>query len=378
MKVTTEFKRSSNNITAIILHYNCSDGKLKYYTGESSIPGKLTKKAEMMISFIEGVAADHRLASIPLTREILKEKLDLKFRPAQASGLIQKMETVIDKMKKGEIKTPDHLFYAKSTIKSLTLTVTKLSEFNKDLKTVTIKTYYSFIEWCQKNNYSLNYIGTLIKNWKTIGKLATKDSVYDDPDFKKLSEDTYDIYLNDSEITAIYNLPLSGRNDIVRDWFVLDYCTGLRVSDLVLLSERNIQKKFITIANKKTGEKVVIPLHRFGREILKKWNGFPPKTRDQEINELIKPIARKAKINDTVLYSITKGGKREDHYFKKWQMVSNHTCRRSFITNLLLSKIPESIVMKLSGLKSHATLQRYNKMTSEDAAKIMSKHKFFK
>jgi integrase len=103
-----------------------------------------------------------------------------------------------------------------------------------------------------------------------------------------------------------------------------------------------------------------------------------PKISDQDINELIKQVAEKAKIKGTVLYSITKGGKRQDHYLKKWQMVSNHTARRTFITNLLLNKVSETFVKKLTGIKSASTLARYNKMTTEDAAEIMSQHKFFK
>lgn len=378
-KVTVEYKRSNTaGITAIILHFNCSNGRLKYYTGESSEPGKLTKKAEQMKTFIEVIAATYRIASAELNKETLREKLDEQFsRGNNRSSLIVQMDRVIEKMKAGEITTPGKKNrYAPKTIKGLRHTIRLLEAFGA--RTVTLKTYDEFIVWCQKKHYSLNYIGTQIKNWKTLGKAVGGNPVYDHPDFKILTEETYDISLTEKEIDAIYKLKLSDQLSITRDWFIIDCFTGLRISDLTLLSEANVNKGFITIANEKTDVKVTIPMNRYVREIRKKYDGFPPKISDQKLNKNIKTIAKAAKLTDTVLYSITKGGKRVDEYIPKWQMVSNHTSRRSFITNLLKRGESETLVMKLAGIKSHATMQRYNKMTAEDAAHVMSKRAFFK
>lgn len=376
-KVTVEYKRASNDITAIILHYKCSDGKLKYYTGQSSQPGKLTKKAEMMIKFIEATAADYRIASIELSAETLREKLDLKFRPANASGLIKKMQTVIDKMKVGEILTPGKQKYAAGSIKSFRHTVRLLESFRPGMSAVTIKTYNEFITFCHGKNYSTNYIGSQIKNWKTLGK-AAGGTIYDHEEFKKITEDTFDVYLDEKELIKLTNQQCSVREALARDWFILDCYTGLRVSDLTMLTEKNYKSGFITIANEKTGAKVIIPVHPEVKKIFKKYKGFPPKISDQEINREIKVVAKKAKINDRVLFTITKGGVRHDEYLEKWQMISCHTGRRSFITNLLRMGVSETLVMKLTGLKSHQTLARYNKMSEQDAATAMSKHRFFK
>jgi integrase len=218
----------------------------------------------------------------------------------------------------------------------------------------------------------------MINNWRTLGKAATKDPVYYSPEFKKLSEQTPDVYLTEKELEDIIDLTLPGRQAIVRDWFILDCYTGLRVSDLVLLEKKNITGKMITISNEKTGARVVIPIHRAVQAILTRYKGFPPKVTDVEINKTIKAIARKAGITSPFLYTVTKGGRREDHYFQKWEMVSCHTSRRSFITNLLKSGVSESLVMSMTGLKSHKTLSLYNKMTPEDAARAAQGMKFFR
>lgn len=377
-KVTIEYKRAASNITAIIIHYRCHDGKLKYYTGESSEPGKLTKKADMMVKFIQATAADHRIASIDLSTDMLREKLDLEFRPKKATGLIKRMEAVIDKMKSGEILTPAKKKYAAGSIKAFRHTVRLLSSFRPGISGVTLKTYNEFITWCHGIKYSTNYIGSQIKNWKTLGKAAGTNPIYSDKGFKKIQEETFDIYLDEKELKKLQDHKCTDREALARDWFILDCYTGLRVSDLTLLTKQNLKSGFITIANEKTGAKVVIPVHPQVKKILTKYKGFPPKISDIEINRMIKVVARKAGIKDRVLYTITKGGKREDEYLEKWQMISTHTARRSFITNLLKRGVNETLVMKLTGIKSHMTLQRYNKLSSEEAAMIMKNNSFFK
>lgn len=243
---------------------------------------------------------------------------------------------------------------------------------------ITIDTYKKFITWCQAKDYSINYIGSQIKNWKTLGKAVGGNPIFDDEAFKKIQEETFDVYLDEKELTSINKLDLRSREDLARDWFILDCYTGLRVSDLVLLNKKNYSNGYITIANEKTDEKVVIPAHPAVKKILAKYKGFPPAITDVEINRTIKKVAKKAGITAKVLFTITKGGRRKDEYMEKWQMVSNHTARRSFITNLRKNGVADSIVMKLTGIRSAATLQRYDKLSADEAAKIAAKLKFFK
>lgn len=59
--------------------------------------------------------------------------------------------------------------------------------------------------------------------------------------FSKPEEETENIYLNESELTAIYNLDkLSKQLEKVRDMFLIVCYTGLRYSDLIRLTKDNI------------------------------------------------------------------------------------------------------------------------------------------
>lgn len=383
-KITVEFKRKT--FSAIILHYECSDGKLKYYTGLSGDPSNINRATQLEINrrkeTIEKAASDYSISGRELSKAALKEILDLKYRPARAAKttLAALSLDVIEKMKSGVLTTPSKKKYSPGTIKGIRHTVRLLQEFDPDLRPVdvTLQTYKKFISWCHGKNYSTNYIGGQIKNWKTLGKAVGGNPVYDSGEFKIITEQTYDIYLTEEELKAMYDLKLNERESLVRDWFLLDCYTGLRVSDLTLLTDQNYSKGYITIANEKTDESVKIPEHPIVKAIRKKYKGFPRKITDVEINRTIKKVAQKAKIKGDVLFTITKGGKREDEYLKKWEMVSNHTARRSFITNLRKSGVPDSIIMKLTGIKSFSTLARYDKLSTDEAATIAKGHKFFK
>ncbi|MCS2297270.1 tyrosine-type recombinase/integrase [Bacteroides ovatus] len=50
-------------------------------------------------------------------------------------------------------------------------------------------------------------------------------------------------------------------------------------------------------------------------------------------------------------------------------MISSHTCRRSFCTNMYLSGFPAGELMRISGHKSPSAFMRYIKVDNLQAAK---------
>jgi integrase len=392
-KVVFELKYpSAKERSAIRLVYFCADGKFPYSTGESvhpsswpnSIPKGTSAVLRRIETHIEELADSLKIRNERLTKAVLRASLDklLHKDPAgDGTNLFDAMTGVIDRMENGKILTPKtKKRYSKGSIKTFRFTVEFLRKFNPamTLNGITIDTYNRFIKYCHDLDYSTNYIGSQIKNWKTLGKAVGGNPVFSNPEFVKIQELTDDIYLDEKELGSMYRLKLAGIRELIRDWYIIASYTGLRVSDITLLDKRNYSKGFITIANEKTDFKVVIPVHSCVKAILDKYKGFPPAVRSDQINEQIKPIARQAGINDKVLFTITKGGKRVDQYLEKWEMVSCHTARRCFITNLREAGVPDAVVMKLTGIKSAQTLQRYTKLTPEKAGKIAAGLKFFK
>lgn len=241
-----------------------------------------------------------------------------------------------------------------------------------------LKSYFSI-----QRNHAINTLGKHLKNYCVFVRAAYARGVHNNDIFDREkmsvpSEETPDIFLSETELDKMADLRLTGTELLARDWFLVEAFTGLRVSDAKRLASQNLQTDRITISNEKTDEKVVLPVHRHLRAVFNRWSGAPRPLSEQKINKHIKDVARKAEITERVLYTVTKGGKRHDEYFEKCEMVSNHTGRRAFITNLIRAGVPETIIMKLTGIKKYATLQRYNKLSAEETADVAAGLEFFK
>jgi site-specific recombinase XerD len=405
--------------TPILIKKVVSDGEFKTSLGVSIMPAFWNKKAQRAVvdnldrettadnksinallgkiaDFIEARTRDARYTSNYLTKSELaakveeltgrKKKVEIIIEVEPVKTFYDLCREVIKDMASGIILTPQGKIYSHGTIKNYNQSLNSIEEYNIDLTfdSINMSFYRSFIKWCNDKDWSMNYIAQHIKNMVCLMKATKKRGYHDnigylDEEFKVIQEQTDDIALSEKELERLYKHPITEQTkDIARDWFIIDCYLGLRVSDIQLLHNRNIHDNTVTIANEKTDTKVVIPMRSEVREILQKWGGFPPKITDQEINRSIKEVARDAKFTQTVLYFLTKGGARKDFYLKKYEMISCHTARRSFITNLLNAGVADNVVMQLAGIKKHATLLRYKKTKPEETAQIMKDHKFFK
>lgn len=386
--------------TAIILRFYAADGRLKYYTGQSIHPSKwkpstqvaadkgVTAVLKRIARTVEALDEECKVKGISMSKALVSARLDtvlLVVRAGISDVVFPAFDWVAAQMYAGKILTKAKKRYSPGTVRTIENATEILKRFNPALRfdEVTAETCLKYIVYCNEQNYTLNYTGTLVKNWKTLMR-ATQGRYHENrayEDFERMSEDVFDVYLDEDEKTKLYKADLSfyPRWETSRDWFILGCYLGLRVNDLVALEDdKHLQKGFITVVNEKTDTKVVIPVHRVAAAILKRYKGFPPAITNEELNRTIKDVAQHLKMNDRVVYSVTKGGRRQDFPMEKWQMISTHTMRRSFVTNLLKIGVPDSIVMKLAGIKSYATLKKYNKLTAEEAGRIAAGLDYFK
>jgi integrase len=95
------------------------------------------------------------------------------------------------------------------------------------------------------------------------------------------------------------------------------------------------------------------------------------------MNEYIKLVGEKAEINDIIIIKETKDGKNYDKDYEKNKLITVHTARRSFATNMYLKDIPTISIMKITGHKTEKAFLEYIKVTSEQNAKKLQSHPFF-
>lgn len=401
--------------TLIYFHMTLPDGKVKRSIGLKILPTnwagqraaggtrsdrEINQMIDSIINMIPGLKSECRRNNRVISCADVHAALDVILqdtRPEKerevARDMFADLKTIIQGMKDGSITTKGRSKkkYSVATIGNYELrALPKIEEFYTEKKKVadwegvTIELYEEFITWCHAQNLSNNSIGTYVKCWKRSGKIALKkkwhsNEIFKDEDFITLKEETPDIYLDDTKIARIYKQKLTDENnDLARDWAVLDCFLGLRISDLRKVSANDFTGDLFQFVNQKTGAHVAIPIHKYARAILKKWNGLPPAMKDSTFRDNIKQVAKLADIKNKFIYTATIGGEVKSFEYEEWQCVSPHTFRRSFITNLLKMGIPHAKVMKLAGIKKYDTLMRYFKQTTIEVAQEMKDHEYFK
>lgn len=245
-----------------------------------------------------------------------------------------------------------------------------------------------FIIYLRKTeNLGENTIGGIIDNLKAFLRNADASGFNVNPSYKSRKfispfNKTEDIYLNRTEIKKIknFNFEFNSYLDNARDWLIIGVWTGLRVSDLLTLTKKDITDGFIDNENLKTGTPVAIPLHYHVIDILdKRFGNFPRKISNQNFNEYIKIVAAKVGITEQTYggkMMKQKDGNNNDIFRKvygdypKYELVTSHICRRSFATNLY-GKIDTLTIMRITGHATEKQFLQYIKITPREHASRM-------
>lgn len=194
-------------------------------------------------------------------------------------------------------------------------------------------------------------------------------------------EPSEQIYLNEEELSALYRLDLSRRPGLerARDLFIVGAWTGLRFGDLSRVQPEHIEGDHIRIPTAKTGKEVRIPLHPFVRAIMAKYGGrVPSGITNQKQNDYIKEAAALVPALQTkIMVGGTKGGVRREVGRSKWEMVTTHTARRSFASNLYRGGIPARTIMAVTGHTTEQSFMRYIRLSNDEHMDIIAASPLF-
>ncbi len=172
------------------------------------------------------------------------------------------------------------------------------------------------------------------------------------PDIRKAT-------ITKNELFQIQDIELkSSSHEFIRDLFVFACWTGLRWSDLISLKKSEIRKtdEGIALIKKavKTRDKFTIYLNDICLSILEKYDYNLERIKNPAYNRALKSF-----LKSTGLFNDETDFEGANRLLERWEVISIHRARDSFITILLGENVPLSTLMQYTGHKKLSTLEGY-------------------
>ena len=259
----------------------------------------------------------------------------------------------------------------------------KIKDVNESFKNL-------FVSFLLENNYSQNYIRKQFGFLKQLCNHAKYNGLEVSPQLDKLNvkgETTPKIYLTPAELEQIEKKEFkSDELNTTKDWLLISYYTGQRVSDFLRFKTDMIRtendKHLIEFTQKKTGKIMTIPVHKKVLEIIEANGGaFPKRLADQHYNKYLKEVCELAEVSTPTKgrKSINIGTKKEPVYryqtdvYPKHELISSHVGRRSFATNFY-GKIPTTYLIYITGHSTETMFLNYIGKSNKDLALEVSNY----
>lgn len=188
------------------------------------------------------------------------------------------------------------------------------------------------------------------------------------------------IFLTWDELMKVYQHDFGNLHYLsqVRDVFCFCCFTSLRYSDVINLRRSNFHGASFTFTTIKTHDTLTIELNKYSKAILDKYANVPlpddralPVISNQKMNDYIKEVGKRCGINSPVTITFYKGNQRIEETHPKWEVLSTHAGRRTFISNAIMLGIPPSIVMKWSGHSDYRAMRPYIDIINDATKKAM-------
>lgn len=168
--------------------------------------------------------------------------------------------------------------------------------------------------------------------------------------------------------------------DRIRDVFCFCCFTSLRYSDVAKLSRSDVRGTFISIVTQKTTDGLKIELNKYSKSILDKYKAvhFPngkvlPVISNVKMNVHLKDMGEIVGIDEDQRIVYFKGNERIEEVHPKYELLTTHCGRRTFIVNALFLGIPAEVVMRWTGHSDYKAMKPYVKIVDQLKEKEMNK-----
>ena len=292
---------------------------------------------------------------------------------------IYQVQTFIDNAHKKKVKNRSSIGLSSNTIKNWKAFKSKFERFEKWRKaTVTLDQLdlalaQEFQNWSfDVEAYSKNTVGKDLAFIKQITDEAERKGIKTNTQsrliesFSESDEDRYIITLSYEELNQIEkHHPSSDFLDQVKQWLLIGCELGQRGDDLLKVDFNSIREvkghQLIDVYQKKAKKWVTLPITPRCKLFLS--NGFPEHLRYDQFNDGLKDLLQEVGISEVIEGKkriVLEEGKTRTVLgrYPKHELVTTHTCRRSFATNYY-KKLPTPVIMDITGHVKESTFLKY-------------------
>lgn len=274
--------------------------------------------------------------------------------------------------------------------------LTNFLEYLKDnaydsVNTLSKKGIYDYREYMEQGKRNSTYI---MRNCNFIISLVNE--IADNPNCDKYhiaplkpfpnekvvkAEDEKKRALTPQEVNAIMECDkYDQKQKVVRDMFVMQLNSGVRVSDLAKLFTHNYTTincngtDIQVVRTQKTGNYAYVVATPTIKELQQKYaDGLPYKMSDSTYNRKIKELFELAGLTDDETFSVDVAGVMKETKARLCDVISSHWARHTFITMKRKEGWKKDILMySTAHMQQGQTIDHYTHMTREEIANVVA------
>jgi integrase len=249
---------------------------------------------------------------------------------------------------------------------------------NLSFKNLSNDTLSNFIRYQQSNKIKNTTLERNISYIKSFLRWSAKMGYYDGdladtfkPRLKNADREI--IYLSWDELMHLYNFTFKQKYlEHVRDVFCFCCFTSLRHSDVYKLKRSDVKEDYISIVTKKTVSGLKIELNKYSKSILDKYkdmefadNKVLPVISLQKMNDYLKEMGKLAGFDEQIRTVYFIGSQRYEEVHRKYDLLTTHCGRRTFVVHSLRLGIPAEVVMSWTGHSDYDSMKPYIKIVDE-------------
>ncbi len=172
----------------------------------------------------------------------------------------------------------------------------------------------------------------------------------------------------------------------IRDVFLFCCFTGLRYSDVAKLRRCDVHgDEYISVVTQKTSDALRIELNKYSTAILHKYADETASPRTMALpvpgkvtmNARLKDLGKAAGLDTMTRTVYFKGSVRYEEFKPKYELLTTHCGRRTFVVSALQLGIPPEVIMRWTGHSSYEAMKPYIAIVDELKRKSMDKFDLF-